>query len=266
MKFFTSIIYVKYLRYVLHGIWCTKMPKVVGALFFVIRMSLLFKMVFPLIYNSKLPDSAKKDIQNQVRQVLAYYMGQYVHMVKEDDHGIKSREATKKKASNKKSEEDSDKNYGLSSEEKKEPDSFQTPTLKPVFSGGSSGNTKSKGKGQNTEEDEEDANFVKVDLSKITAAQAKFVNNCAQKAKTVNNVQPGKRAGRPKRNSTETKSEVAVEDAATNAKKRKGSGTQGNKKSPASNKKAKSSSPEKGKKKGGAKDKEEDDIEDSSEE
>lgn len=66
-------------------------------------------MVNPLIYKSTLEESVKRDIKNQIRQVLAYYMGQYVHLVNKEEGGIKSREAIpSKKRVSKKEEQDSD--------------------------------------------------------------------------------------------------------------------------------------------------------------
>ena len=94
-------------------------------------MSLIFKMVHPLIYKSKISDVAKNEIKNQVRQVLVYYMGQFVHMIINEDNGIKPRVVMSKPKGKKGEESDDSDNQ---KEEKKESDTILTPPVKTTLS------------------------------------------------------------------------------------------------------------------------------------
>ena len=152
----------KYLRYVIHAIWCSKIPKVVGVLFFILRMALIFRMINPLIHKSSLLDSVKKDIKNQVRQVITYYLGQYVELINELDGGIRSREVVKRKGT-KKLDNESDDFDMVEKEDVDEEDTgikYTSPSTKTPSS------TKSY-----------ETNKVEIDISKATPAQAKYVNN-----------------------------------------------------------------------------------------
>ena len=217
----TKKISFKYLRYVLHGIWCSKQPKVVGALYFVYRMTLIFKMTLPMIYKSKLSESAKKDIQNQVRQVLAYYLGQYVHMVNKYDNGIGSRIAKKKRAS-KKVEDDSEDSGGRE-EENKVLDDYETPPLKAPISGKPGGKQKGKAKTESDSAEKSNPNIVTVDLNKATPNQKKYVNNMLKRNETK------KPSGRPKRNSTGAKSEATTSSKNAGNKRKSPASAQGKK-------------------------------------
>lgn len=175
-----------------------------------------------MIYKSRLSDGAKKDIQNQVRQALAYYLGQYVHMVKKYDNGISSRIAKRKKAS-KKVEEDSE-DSGVKErigEELQQSENYETSFLLEK----SLGKPKGKGKVENAGAEKTNPNIVTVDLNKATPNQKKYVSNMLK-----NN--EAKKPGRPKRNSPAVKPEPKT--STTN--KRKSTAAAGKKKSPAKKK------------------------------
>ena len=207
----------KYLKYVLHGIWCSKMPKVVGILFFVLRMSLVFRMINPLIYKSTLSEGAKNDIKNQVRQVLVFYLGKYVELVNKKDGGIRTREIVNKKEG-KELEEDLDlsgincNNNKIKNE--KIGQNYNTPTTK-----------------MSTVAQVAETSKVEIDMSKTTPAQAKYVNNLL-------NAQKKRGRGRPARQPVKVKKEVNSADSKSVANKRK-STINANSKKPAANKKTK---------------------------
>ena len=84
----------QYLQYAIHGIWVTKKPAIVNAIYFVIRLALIANFVQQLLIknDSGVPRDKIVAINRQSRHIACYYISYYVQAIEKEDNGLRARD------------------------------------------------------------------------------------------------------------------------------------------------------------------------------
>ena len=70
-----------------HGVWVSEEDEVVTTLFFIIRISLILSFVNRMKHFRSLPQDVKRSINDQVKQVVVYYLGCFINLIDKEEMG-----------------------------------------------------------------------------------------------------------------------------------------------------------------------------------